>query len=114
VTERAESRAELNEFNDDLSTFVDDAPDLKRFLSFVETAESDGALDHRTKELVSLAVGVAVRCDPCILWHTDAALEAGATPEEVTEALSVAVVMGGGPALAYAARAYRVQQEFRE
>lgn len=114
MTDHSESRAELNAFNDDLTTFADDTSELKQFLSFVETTESDGALDRKTKELLSLAIGVAVHCDPCILWHTDAALEAGATSEELTEALSVAVVMGGGPALAYAARAYRVQRELQE
>jgi len=114
VTEHSESRAQLNAINDDLTAFTDDRADLKQFLSFIETIESDGALDRKTKELLSLAIGVVVHCDPCILWHTDAALEAGATTEEVSEALSVAVVMGGGPALAYAAKAYRVQKELRE
>jgi AhpD family alkylhydroperoxidase len=63
---------------------------------------------------MSLAIGVVVRCEPCILWHTDAALAAGATAEEVEDALKVAVAMGGGPALAYATEAYRVLREFEE
>jgi len=116
VTEHSEGRAQLNAINDDRTAFADDTPELKQFLSFIETIESDGAPDRETRELLSLAIGVVVRCDPCILRHIDAAPEAGATTEEATEALSVAaaVVIGGGPTLAYAAKAYRVQRELRE
>jgi AhpD family alkylhydroperoxidase len=55
---------------------------------------------------MSLAIDVITHCEHCILWHTDAALEAGATHEEVVDALKIAVVMGGGPALTYAVSAY--------
>jgi AhpD family alkylhydroperoxidase len=71
-------------------------------------------LDRKTEALRSLAIGVAVRCEPCSLWHTDAALDAGASPKEVDDALNVAVAMGGGPALAYATKAHRVRLELRE
>jgi AhpD family alkylhydroperoxidase len=51
---------------------------------------------------MSLAIGVAVRCDHCILWHTDAALEAKATHDEVVDSLTIAVGTGGSPAMTYA------------
>jgi AhpD family alkylhydroperoxidase len=97
---------ELADFKDTMNAFVSEAPEIKEFAGFVEGAEATNVLDHKTKELVSLAIGVAVRCDHCILWHTDAALDAGATHDEVVDVLKVAVVMGGGPALTYAVDAY--------
>ena len=56
-----------------------------------------GALDVKQKELIALAVGLAVRCKPCIILHVQKALQAGATREEILEAVGVTVMMGGGP-----------------
>jgi AhpD family alkylhydroperoxidase len=107
----SDPRAELEAFESDMGELAGNAPELGTFLDFVESAEDTGALDHETKELMSLAIGVVLRCEPCILWHTAGALDAGATPDEVEDALKVAVVMGGGPALAYATKAHRTLRE---
>lgn len=98
---------ELDEFKATLGDLIDEAPELESFVGYVESAEATDAIDSKTKELMSLAISVVVRCDHCILWHTDAALDAGATHEEVVDALKIAVVMGGGPAMTYAVDAYR-------
>ena len=57
-----------------------------------------GALDVKQKELIALAVGLAVRCKPCIILHVQKSLQAGATRQEILEAAEVTVMMGGGPA----------------
>jgi AhpD family alkylhydroperoxidase len=54
--------------------------------------------------LISLAVAVTRQCDGCITVHADAALKAGATKEELVEALGVAVAVNAGAALVYSAR----------
>ncbi|MFA9517447.1 carboxymuconolactone decarboxylase family protein [Halopenitus sp. H-Gu1] len=104
----ANEAEELETFKSDMREFAEQAPAINNFLGYVESAEEPETLDRKTKELMSLAIGVVVRCEPCILWHTDAALKAGATPEEVDDALKVAVAMGGGPALAYATKAHQI------
>jgi len=48
---------------------------------------------------------VSLRCDGCITVHTDAARKAGATPEELAEALGVAISLNAGAALVYSTRA---------
>ncbi|QIO23971.1 carboxymuconolactone decarboxylase family protein [Haloarcula sp. JP-L23] len=106
--------AELASFNKALGDLLTDAPELEQFTGFLDAAEGDDALDHKTKELVSLAISVVVHCENCILWHTDAALKAGATHEEVVDALKVAVVMGGGPALTYAAEAHETLEALED
>ena len=58
----------------------------------------DGALTAKEKELIALGIGVALHCKPCIVSHTQKSLDAGATREQILEAASVAVMMGGGPA----------------
>lgn len=60
--------------------------------------------DAKTRELIALAVAVTVRCDGCITVHTDAAVKAGATQEELAEALGVAIAVNAGAALVYSAR----------
>lgn len=61
-------------------------------------------LGAKTRELIALAVAVTTRCDGCITVHTDAAVKAGATREEIAEALGVAVALNAGAALVYSAR----------
>lgn len=102
---------ELAELKQSLHELVGEAENLEGFAGYVEAAESPGALDTKTKELMSLAVGCAARCEHCVLWHLDGALEAGATREEVIETLEVAVLMGGGPAMTYAIEAYEILEE---
>jgi AhpD family alkylhydroperoxidase len=61
-------------------------------------------LGEKTRQLISLAVAVTTRCDGCITFHTDAALKAGASKDEISEALGVAVAMNAGAALVYSTR----------
>jgi AhpD family alkylhydroperoxidase len=78
---------------------------MQAFGDLGRAATAPGALDAKTKELIALALSVAVRCDPCIGFHTQALARLGATRQEVDEALGVATYMGGGPSLMYAASA---------
>lgn len=84
------------------------------FARLHEAAMADGALDKKTKELIALSIAVAQRCDDCIASHVRAALFTGATREEVMDAVSVAVLMGGGPALMYAAHAVEALEAFEK
>ena len=85
---------------------------MKAFSDLGRAATAPGALDQKTKELIALALSVAVRCDPCIGFHTQALVKLGATRQEVDEALGVATYMGGGPSLMYAASAVAAFDEF--
>lgn len=72
----------------------------------IATAHKDsGHLDAKTRELMSIAVGVALRCDGCITVHSDAAIRHGATKDEIAEACNVAISISAGAALVYSARA---------
>lgn len=64
-----------------------------------------GHLDEKTRQLISMAVAVTTRCDGCISVHSQKAVEAGATKEQIAEALGVAIAMNAGAALVYSARA---------
>lgn len=82
------------------------------FSQMAKAALRDGALDKKTKELIALAIGVAVRCDGCIGFHVDALVRLGATRAELEEVLGMAIYMGGGPSLMTAAEALAAWEEY--
>jgi AhpD family alkylhydroperoxidase len=89
-----------------------DTPDvLKGFNSLAEAATRDGVLTRKTKELIALALGVAGHCDACLGFHLQTLIKLGVTRAEIEEALGVAVYMGGGPSLMFAADALAALEE---
>lgn len=78
---------------------------MKSFSAMAQAALKPQALDTKTKELIALAIGVAVKCDDCIGFHVKSAMEQGATREEIMETLGTAIYLGAGPAVMYAAHA---------
>lgn len=84
---------------------------MKSFQELHHAAIADGALSAKQKELIALGIAVAIRCSYCTLLHVNAALQAGATREEIMETLGVAVLMGGGPSATYATEAIKALEE---
>lgn len=78
---------------------------MAAFRALDQASSKPGALDPKFKELICLAIGIAVRCDGCLAYHAKAAIKYGATREEVIEMIGVAVYMGGGPSTIYGAEA---------
>lgn len=87
---------------------------MKAFSSLAQTALAPKALDVKTKELIALAIGIAVRCDDCVAFHVKAALQAGATRDEIMETLGMAIYMGAGPSAMYASHALDAYTQFTE
>jgi AhpD family alkylhydroperoxidase len=99
----------------DIRKLRKDIPDtMQAFSALAQAATRDGALDRKTKELIALALGVAARCDGCIGFHTETLVKLGATRQEVEETLGMAVYMGGGPSLMYAADAISAYEQFEK
>lgn len=101
------------EISTNIKSMRDQSPDLiKSFNSLSQAAMKDGILDAKTKELIALAIGVANRCDGCIGFHVRTLVKMGMSFEELNEVLGIAVYMGGGPSLMYAANAVTAFNEF--
>ncbi|XOV80850.1 MAG: carboxymuconolactone decarboxylase family protein [Aestuariibacter sp.] len=101
---------DLNSYLTEVKKGVPDV--MKGFSDMAKAATSDGTLDKKTKELVALAIAIAVRCDGCIGFHTKTLQKLGATRVEIEEICGMSVYMGGGPSLMYAADALRAFDEF--
>ncbi len=105
-----------NTYRDSLLERVGDyakqSPDVMRGLMTIDNAAAKtGHLDPKIHELIALAVAVTTRCDGCISVHTKKAVEHGASLEEITEALGVAIALNAGAALTYSARVVEAYQQ---
>lgn len=89
--------AELNENNKKVFKAAGEAGN--GFKKLHSGAIAAGSIDTKTKELMSLAIGIVIRCEGCIMSHTNSAIKAGATQEEINETVQIAILMGGGQAL---------------
>lgn len=85
---------------------------MKAFSAMASSATSAGALDTKTKELLALGISVAIRCDGCVAFHAEAAVRHGASRDEVMETMGMALYMGAGPSLMYAAQAVEAFDQF--
>ena len=103
----------VNELTAQLRNLRGGAPDvMKAFAGLAQAAVAPRALDGKTKELLALGIAVAIRCDDCIAFHVKACVEQGATKEEVSETLGMAIYMGAGPSVMYASHALEAFTQF--
>ena len=94
------------ELTKSIPDFAKLSPDSLKGYQTLSAANSKASLlGEKVRQLISLAVAITTRCDGCITFHTDAALKAGASKQEIAEALGVAMAMNAGAALIYSLRA---------
>ncbi len=100
-----EWNAYLKQLLESIGNLAELSPDtVKGYQTLGGAGPKTNYLDEKTRQLISLACAVTTRCDGCITVHTGLAIKAGATKEEISEALGVAVSMNAGAALVYSAR----------
>jgi len=98
--EHNETMKKLNEVKDTMQYLGKHFPEIMQsFVAFFQGVDKPGALDTKTKKLISLSISIINQCSWCITYYANSALEAGATKEEILEASMVALKMGGGPSL---------------
>ncbi|MBP9727439.1 MAG: carboxymuconolactone decarboxylase family protein [Gammaproteobacteria bacterium] len=107
---------QYKEITTDISTYMaklrQEIPGVMNgFSAMAQAATQDGALDKKAKELIALALGVAARCDGCIGFHVQTLVKLHVTRQELLEVLGMAIYMGGGPSLMYAADALRAFEQ---
>lgn len=85
---------------------------MSGFARLHRKAVEDGVLTGKTKELIALAISVAIRCEGCVSYHVADAIRAGASRSEMMETVGVAILMGGAPAAVYATYAMDAIDQF--
>jgi AhpD family alkylhydroperoxidase len=84
------------------------------FACLKEDVMRDGTVLAKQKELIAVGIAVGMRCTPCIYAHTSNALRLGATPIEILDAATVAILMAGGSGMAYIVEVMRAIEAFTE
>ena len=103
----------LEEVQTNLDRFGKEWPaDMGAFSNLLCKIEESGALDCKTKELISVSLSVVTQCKWCIAYHVKGALDQGATRKEIMESAWTAVLMGGGPSLMHAQLVEKALDDF--
>ena len=89
-------------WSDTMKSMKEKAPQLgPAFGGMFQKLMADGALSSLDKEMLAVAIGMALRCEPCLYAHVEKAVKLGATREQLTELAGVVVMMQGGPGYVY-------------
>ena len=98
---------QFTEFRQRMNKRILDEPNqvVRRFFALDTQAYQPGALDVKTKELMGLTASMVLRCDDCISYHVAQCKDAGVTREEMFEAFSVGLVVGGSIVIPHLRRA---------
>lgn len=106
IEEFGKKRKSLNK-----KILAQDNLNIKRFFGIDTAVYRKGALDVRTKELLGLVASTVLRCDDCITYHLIRCREEKVTDDEMNEAMSIALVVGGSITIPHLRRAYELWEE---
>ncbi len=74
---------------------------FQSFFAFDQKVFEEGALPVKTKELIAVGAAHITRCPYCIEGHVKKAKKAGASDEEIAEAIFVGIAMSAGASVAH-------------
>lgn len=99
--------AEFNAFRQRMNERIlgQDNQVVRRFFALDTQTYKPGALDLKTKEMLGLVASLVLRCDDCISYHVAQCHAAGVTRDELFEAFSVGLVVGGSIVIPHLRRA---------
>jgi AhpD family alkylhydroperoxidase len=113
MSEAPQSLEAFRHFREKMNAAIHEAGNLtiNRFFALDSRTYEPGALDAKTKELLGLTASMVLRCDDCITYHLIRCREEGTTHEELFEAFSVALVVGGSIVIPHLRRAVATLEE---
>ncbi len=109
----SERLQEFREWREQMNARILEAENLeiRRFFALDSRVYDERRLDTRTKELLGLVASLVLRCDDCISYHLIRCRESGWEPDELMEALSVGLVVGGSIVIPHLRRAVELMDE---
>jgi AhpD family alkylhydroperoxidase len=113
MADAPQSLEAFRHFREKMNAAIHEAGNLtiNRFFALDTRTYEPGALDAKTKELLGLTASMVLRCDDCITYHLIRCREEGATDDELFEAFSVALVVGGSIVIPHLRRAVATLEE---
>lgn len=101
----------VNEFNEYRSKMndkllADNNKIIKRIFNLDTNTFTEGALPKKTKELLGLGNSLVLRCDDCVKYHLEECFKLNIPKEEVVEAMSISLLIGGTIVIPHLRRAF--------
>ncbi|MGB2959444.1 MAG: carboxymuconolactone decarboxylase family protein [Bacteroidota bacterium] len=87
---------------------------IKRFFGVDTLTYEPGALDGKSKEMLGLVASMVLRCDDCVSYHIMECKKEGVTDEELYDAFSVALTVGGSIVIPHLRRAVAFLDEVND
>ena len=113
IMEKESINDKMDEFFVYTAKFMEKFPEIaSSFTTLMGSVIQDGKLGSKEKELIAVGIAVGLRCIPCIHAHTKSALNMGATEDEIIEAATVAILMGGGPGMVHVMEVMKAIEAF--
>ena len=113
IMEKESINDKMDEFFVYTAKFMEKYPEIaSSFTTLMGSVIQDGKLGSKEKELIAVGIAVGLRCVPCIHAHTKSALNMGATEDEIIEAATVAILMGGGPGMVHVMEVMKAIEAF--
>lgn len=115
---RASNMMKVKDFRKTRETLTQKTLDLanlniKRFFALDQAAYEEGTISKKHKELMGLVASMVLRCDECIAYHLDICFNAGVSDEELSEAMNIALVVGGSIVIPHLRNAYAFWEELK-
>jgi AhpD family alkylhydroperoxidase len=109
----------LQEFEQEREQLIENmskycGPDAKRFFHLDTQVYKDGALPVKVKELLGLVASLVLRCEDCIDYHLINCHRMGVKDQELAEALTVGLIVGGSITIPDLRRAYSTWDELKK
>ncbi len=102
-------RSKMNE-----KLLADNNKIVKRIFNLDTNAFAEGVLPKKTKELLGLGNSLVLRCDDCVRYHLEESFKLGISKEEVVEAMSVSLLIGGTIVIPHLRRAFEYWEALEE
>lgn len=105
--------AETRKYRKDMNDIILNSgfKDFNKFFALDNKAYINGALDAKTKELMGLAVSLAMRCNDCIFYHIDRSVQEGASKKELYETFNIALIIGGSIVIPHLRYAFEILED---
>ncbi|MBT9144784.1 MAG: hypothetical protein DDT42_00634 [candidate division WS2 bacterium] len=87
---------------------------IKRFFILDSQVYREGTLPLKVKELLGLVASLVLRCDDCVKYHIIRCFDEKVSDQELEEALSIALVVGGSITIPHLRRAFKAWNELKE
>ncbi|MDP9729245.1 carboxymuconolactone decarboxylase family protein [Alicyclobacillus tolerans] len=106
-------QASIEDFKSGVGWFRKQLPNIgKQYMAFTSACFTAGTIPEPIKHLIALGLAMQIQDEYCIMYHADAALQTGATPDQLVETIAVCAAFGGGAALSQGATL--IQEVLRE